>query len=173
MDEFVTESVVLEKRVSGEADAIITLYTKDLGRVTAFARSSRKITSKLSAHLEPSILSTIRLVRRRMFHIVDAVQIQQFPDSEQIVRFMLDNTLDAERDLNVWNTLLRALNGRDAKSGMSSLLQSLGYNPAFAACVRCDVSPVRYVLSEKIDFYCALCGENYFRNPFGELIAVS
>ena len=47
------EGVVLESRLMGEADLLLSLFTRDRGKVRAVARGARKPSSKLVGHLEP------------------------------------------------------------------------------------------------------------------------
>lgn len=47
-----SEAIVIRRRNSGEADKILTLLTKDSGKVHVKAKGIRRITSKRSPHLE-------------------------------------------------------------------------------------------------------------------------
>src|SRR3989344_3516678 len=79
LTEIITDAIVLDKEDFREQDGRIHLYTKNLGKVVAKTISSRKILSKLAAHLEPMNLVTARLVSRgdfydgRGFQLVDAL----------------------------------------------------------------------------------------------------
>lgn len=48
-----TEAIVLRAIRYGEADTVITLYTRERGRVSAIAKGTRKSTSKLGGRLQP------------------------------------------------------------------------------------------------------------------------
>lgn len=52
MNTFKTEGVVLKRINFGEADRIITLYTKHFGKITCLAKGIRKITSRKRGNLE-------------------------------------------------------------------------------------------------------------------------
>ena len=75
MVEYFTEALVLDKEDSGDLDARIILYTEDLGKITAKAKSVKRITSKLNGHLEPLNFIQVRLVEKNGFQIVDALTI--------------------------------------------------------------------------------------------------
>lgn len=45
-------AVVLKRRNAGEADRIITIFTKEYGKMRVIAKGIRKITSRRAAHLE-------------------------------------------------------------------------------------------------------------------------
>lgn len=47
-----TEGVILKRRNFGEADRIVTIYTKDNGKVSALAKGVRRPRSKKAGHLE-------------------------------------------------------------------------------------------------------------------------
>ena len=47
------EGVVLRAQKLGEADRIVTLLTRDHGRVRAVAKGVRRTTSRIGARLEP------------------------------------------------------------------------------------------------------------------------
>jgi DNA repair protein RecO (recombination protein O) len=47
-----TDGIVLRTRELGEHDRLVTLYTRDLGRLTAVARGARRVRSRFGAALE-------------------------------------------------------------------------------------------------------------------------
>lgn len=49
----VVEGIVLKRRNVGEADRILTVFTRNLGKITIKAVGVRKISSKRSSHIEP------------------------------------------------------------------------------------------------------------------------
>ena len=54
-----TPAVVLKRMDLGEADRVLTLFTRDEGKVRAVARGVRRTTSRSAGHLEPFALSDI------------------------------------------------------------------------------------------------------------------
>lgn len=52
MNTFKTEGVVLKRFNFGEADRVITLYTKHYGKITCLAKGIRRITSRKRGNLE-------------------------------------------------------------------------------------------------------------------------
>jgi DNA repair protein RecO (recombination protein O) len=50
-----TEAIVLRAIRYGEADSILTLYTRERGRVSAIAKGTRKATSRLGGRLQPGV----------------------------------------------------------------------------------------------------------------------
>ncbi len=60
---FRVEAVVLRHADWGEADRLITLYTRERGKVRAIAKGARKIRSRKAGHLEPFTRVTLQLAR--------------------------------------------------------------------------------------------------------------
>jgi DNA repair protein RecO (recombination protein O) len=67
---FRVEAVVLRHVDWGEADRILTLYTRQHGKLRAIAKGARKIRSRKAGHLEPFTRVTLQLARGRDLLIV-------------------------------------------------------------------------------------------------------
>lgn len=119
---------MLEKEYCGEFDAWIYLYTKEMGKLRAKARSVRKITSKLGSHLEPGLLVNVRLVSKssdasliRSFQIADALSGSRFYSDFQFLAVVKDLTLDLHSENAMWDFLL------EGKPNIEKLLQISGF----------------------------------------------
>lgn len=64
------EAIVLRTQKLGEADRIITLLTRERGRVRAVARGVRKTTSRLGGRVEPFMYIDVQLYQRHSLDIV-------------------------------------------------------------------------------------------------------
>ena len=62
---FKTEGVVLRQSSYGEADRMLTVYTRDFGTLRLVARGLRKPNSRLAGHLEPLTHVSLQLARGR------------------------------------------------------------------------------------------------------------
>ena len=71
---FRAEAVVLRHANWGEADRILTLYTREQGKLRAIAKGARKIRSRKAGHLEPFTHITLQLARSRDIAIVTQVE---------------------------------------------------------------------------------------------------
>jgi DNA repair protein RecO (recombination protein O) len=69
-----TEGVVLRHSYIGEADALVTLCTPDLGKLRAVARGVRRPKSRLAGHLEPLTHCTMMLAEGRSLDIVSGCE---------------------------------------------------------------------------------------------------
>jgi DNA repair protein RecO (recombination protein O) len=71
---FRVEAVVLRHANWGEADRILTLYTREQGKLRAVAKGARKIRSRKAGHLEPFTHITLQLAKSRDIPIVTQVE---------------------------------------------------------------------------------------------------
>jgi DNA repair protein RecO (recombination protein O) len=71
---FRVEAVVLRHANWGEADRLLTLYTREQGKLRAIAKGARKIRSRKAGHLEPFTHITLQLAKSRDIPIVTQVE---------------------------------------------------------------------------------------------------
>lgn len=67
---FRVEAVVLRHADWGEADRLLTLYTRERGKLRAIAKGARRIRSRKAGHIEPFTRATLQLARGRDLFIV-------------------------------------------------------------------------------------------------------
>jgi DNA repair protein RecO (recombination protein O) len=67
---FRADAVVLRHSDLGEADRLLTLYTREHGKVRAIAKGARKIASRKAGHLEPFTHVRLQLAKGRDLLIV-------------------------------------------------------------------------------------------------------
>jgi DNA repair protein RecO (recombination protein O) len=151
-----TPAVVLKRMDLGEADRILTLFTRDEGKVRAVAKGVRRTTSRSAGHLEPFTVSDVLFaVGRELDVISQADTVESFrPIREDLVltthAYYLSEVVDLlteERLENraVFDTLVEALHAlslsSDTKLVLISfhlrLLQALGYRPELRECITC------------------------------------
>ena len=68
------EALTLKKTPMGEADLLITLYTRDQGKLRVMARGARRSTSKLVGHFEPLTQLRLSLAQGRSLDYVTQAQ---------------------------------------------------------------------------------------------------
>lgn len=112
MFECVTKAIVMEKEPLGDFDGVLTVYTEQFGKVSIKARSIRKITSKLSAHTEPGLLSTLRLVGKNPFQktkmsfwLADAVEEKRLFTDFSFLDLVNNLTTEFHADRDLWEFL--------------------------------------------------------------------
>ncbi|MBI3161362.1 MAG: DNA repair protein RecO, partial [Chloroflexi bacterium] len=67
---FRVSAVVVRHSDWGEADRLLTLYTREQGMMRALAKGARKITSRKAGHLQPFTHVTLQLAKGRDLPIV-------------------------------------------------------------------------------------------------------
>ncbi len=145
-----TEGIILKKAGLNEKDRLLTVYTKELGKVLVSAKGVRKLESKLRYSIESISCVQLILVEGKNFLILkDTVLKNQFlkikKDLEKIkiakeIADLIDEAIvGEEKDENIWKLILnifKDLNNVDftyAKASVDkfqkNLIELLGYDP--------------------------------------------
>jgi len=145
---YATQGVVLKKTAAGEANALITLYTQEYGKIQVFAQGVRKEKAKLRGHVEPLSLGFFQFVSgtygERLTYaamVRSWMGIRNDFQKYGVACYMLAvvdaHCLDGEKDNGIWTVLvdhLVALEDGDFPSLLcflssfeTSLLACLGY----------------------------------------------
>jgi len=159
MQEYVTQAFVLDSEPAGEADLRVHLFTKELGRVVAFARAARKANSRLAAHVQPLSLVTVRLVERRGFQIVDALIEERFASADlkstqatvEVAELLKSMTDVYHPDAAIWSLL------EQRKLASATMLRVLGFDPAHAHCSNCDKEHPEHFIISTTSYLCSAC----------------
>ena len=152
------EAIVLRTHSLGEADRIVTLLTRERGKVRAVAKGVRRTRSRFGARLEPFMMTDVQLYEGRNLDTVTQAETIA-PYGERLVadypRYtagaaMLETAdrLTEEREPAVQQFLLLAGGLRTLADGSHEpslvldayLLRSLavaGWAPSFVDCSRC------------------------------------
>jgi DNA repair protein RecO (recombination protein O) len=76
---FRASAVVLRHANFGEADRLLTLFTREQGKVRAIAKGVRKLTSRKAGHVEPFTYVTLQLAKGRdLFIVTQAETVNTF-----------------------------------------------------------------------------------------------
>lgn len=79
MAQFKTEGIILKRKDFGEADRILTIFTKKFGKVSVLARGVRKITSRRAGNIELLNRVMMFLYQGKNFYILtEAESINTF-----------------------------------------------------------------------------------------------
>lgn len=169
MTEYYTRALVLGRDQRQEQDDAVTLYTESLGKVIARSKSTKKIDSKLSAHLEPGRLVRVRLIKGNNYKIVDALSENSIMNSE-VARFLgFINTMSAFEapDPHLWhaihyvvkNNLFRGESSVPSEKIYNRFLEIFGYGAKFAKCQTCEKAnsqcQVSYFSPHMLGFLCS------------------
>lgn len=130
-----TVAITLKSRKWGDADRIVTFYTKHLGKIRGVARGARRLKSRMGAALEPLTICDLNLFEKSGDSLFRVSQVDLV---EPFVRFREDLTMmaaaarmvnvvgavtpDGDPDPQLFDTL---------EQGLRSLVSS--NDPAFTA----------------------------------------
>lgn len=79
MKNYKTEGIILKRTNFGEADKILTIYTRHFGKIKVLAKGIRKTTSRKSGHLELFNWAQICLAKGRNLDIItEAETVRSF-----------------------------------------------------------------------------------------------
>jgi DNA repair protein RecO (recombination protein O) len=151
-----TPAVILKRMDLGEADRIVTLFSRDVGKVRAVARGVRRTTSRSAGHLEPFTLSDVLFAVGRELDVISQVDtVESFRGiREDLVltthAYYLAEVVDLltedhMENRGVFDALVEGLRDLgdhpDARLVLVTfhlrLLEALGYRPELRECVVC------------------------------------
>lgn len=177
-----SEAIVLRHSDWGEADRLLWLYTREMGKVRAIAKGVRKPRSRKAGHLEPFTRVSLLLARGRdMWIVTQAETVDAFlPLREDLVRVgyasyvieLLDRfTYEEGENWNLYRLLVDTLVHLSQESDLSlatryydvRLLDLVGFRPQLFTCVVCgnDIQPQdQYFSAADGGIICPDCGLN-------------
>jgi DNA repair protein RecO (recombination protein O) len=182
-----TEGIVLKSYPFGEADLIVTYFTKDCGIVKTFAKSPRKTKSKFGSSLEPLTYSKIsfwgkedstlpRLIQSDILHPFHSLRssISCFLKVSEMFELTMNFVPERDAGNRVYSLLVNTLCAmeKDCHEEMTmlfyklKLLEIVGYLPGLNSCGRCGQNGNVFHLSHGT-VLCSGCSEA--RGPSGSV----
>lgn len=159
MSTFHTIGIVLSVKNSSENDRRAHVYTREHGKLELFAKSARRIESKLSPHLEPLTLADCYVVRGRIDHLAGIERVDRFSSLRESLGKLTAVAWAAElidtltkpdhTDSRVFNLLHRWITHVERTDNISersrlafcfALFNLLGYSPECGHCVKCKIT---------------------------------
>ena len=166
---FRVDAVVLRHSDYGEADRLLTLYTRQLGKARAIAKGARKIASRKAGHIEPFTYVRLLLAKGRdtlivtqadtvdaylplrddliltsqasyVLELLDRFTYEDETENSAIFRLLTDTLSRLASQLNPW-LVIRYYEIR--------LLDHLGFRPQLFECANCgrEIQPEDRVFS--------------------------
>ncbi|MHB8732009.1 MAG: DNA repair protein RecO [bacterium] len=158
MPVYKVEAVILRHQPVGEADRILTLFTREHGKMRASARGVRKTTSRLAGRVQPYTQGRFLLARGRTLDVVaQAEVVRAFAGLQQdllrsayaaYVAELVDRFLpERDRHSEIFEALVDAFGVIETATEDEAeiyalwfslhLADSLGYRPEVERCVAC------------------------------------
>ncbi len=179
---FRVEAVVLRHMDYGEADRLLTLYTRQLGKIRALAKGARKVTSRKAGHLEPFTCVKLQLARGNgLFIITQADTIDGYLSLREnlvltghasyIIELLDRLTFEDEiENLSLFRLLTDTLTRLASRSDPwlairyyeMRLLDYLGFRPQLFKCANCgrEIQPEDQFFSFSAGgVICPICGK--------------
>ena len=175
-----TPAVVLKRMDLGEADRIVTLFSRDEGKIRAVAKGVRRTTSRAAGHLEPFTLTDVLFaVGRELDVISQADTLEAFRSVREnleltthayylaeVVDLLTEDRLENRA---VFYALVEGLHNLGTASDSRlvlnvfhlRLLEALGYRPELRECVSCraEIGPQKNHFSALLGgVLCPSCG---------------
>jgi DNA repair protein RecO (recombination protein O) len=151
------EAVVLRHSDYGEADRLLTLYTRQFGKTRTLVKGARKVTSRKAGHLEPFTHVKLQLAKGHdLFIVTQAEMIESYLPVREDLRLtgeasyvieLLDRFTyeDEKEDPSLFRLLTDTLSRLASKADPwlvvryyeMRLLDDLGFRPRLFECVNC------------------------------------
>jgi DNA repair protein RecO (recombination protein O) len=154
-----TPAIVLKRMDLGEADRILTFYSRDHGKVRAVARGIRRGTSRSAGHLEPFTVTDVLFAVGRDLDVVsqadtleafraireDLVMTTHAYYLAEVVDLLTEENMENRAVFDVLVDGFRQLTAADdARLVLIAfhlrLLDALGYRPELRECVGCQTT---------------------------------
>jgi len=186
------EAIVLKHADFGEADRLLTLYTRELGKLRALAKGARRPGSRKGGHLEPFTRTRLQLASGRDLFIVNQAEAIEAYSTltenlealgyasyvvELLDRFSADHEANQAVYCLVRDTLARLAAGDDLQLAVRyyevRLLDQTGFRPELQACLNCRKAiqaQDQYFSFEQGGVLCPDCGP---RDPAARPISLA
>lgn len=172
----------------GEKDRVLTLYTRERGKLSAVAKGVRGAKSKLGGRMEPLAIVDVLLHEGKSLDVVNQADILMVLDklrgdyhrmelAGKAVKLIRRSCHDQEPNPKLFNLLVRTLIELDEECSPAVLasfylkyLYLSGYHPHMSVCVSCGQDNLDFVFSPgKGGLVCRECSD--FGSDFVELSA--
>ena len=153
---YTVNAIVLRRMSFGETDRIVTLYTREHGKISSIAKGSRKPISRLSGSTETLTYGRVALATGKNLEIITQFEVKEsFPRiREDLKRLAYSGyiaelvdvlTEDRQPSIDLFDLLLSTLYLMErpndpekiARMFELKLMRLLGYEPALDECLRC------------------------------------
>lgn len=174
------EAIILKHSDFGEADRLLTLFTREQGKLRALAKGARKPGSRKGGHLEPYSRVRLQLASGRDLYIVsqaEAIEINSGLSNsleslgyaayaaELAEKFSLEGEAQPGLYRLLAETLARLASGEGGQLSVRyyevRLLDQVGFRPELQECLGCrqEIQPVDQFFSfEQGGALCPRCG---------------
>ncbi len=185
------EGIILRHSDFGEADRLLTIFTREAGKLRAIAKGVRKARSRKAGHVEPFTRTSLQLARGRdLFILTQAEAADVYATLREdlvllgyasyVIELLDRSTTDEVENRSLYNLLTRTLSrlNRGDNPNLATryyelrLLDYVGFRPQLLACARCE-APIQpedqYFSVLQGGVICPKCGQ---RDPEARTISM-
>lgn len=138
-----TEAIVLRARKQGETSKIVTLYTREFGKLNVIAKGAREMKSKFGGALEMFAHSTVVIYKREKQDALNLLSKAETVDSNAgIVRSLKK----MEAAMAVVELMLHAMHDEEANTALFDLLAGTFRNIARSEEITAQLLQLRFYL---------------------------
>lgn len=177
-----TEGVVIKRRKFSEADKILTIFSYDLGKISAISKGVRKIKSKMAGNLEPYNIINFNLYRGQSFYTITGALVvtgfENIPAKLQKTSkaFYFGELIDKffeeeEKAKKAYRIFIEALNCLNKSNNELitrifelKIIEESGFKPEIYRCVHCKgmlIAGKNYWDEIEGGIICPLCQKKY------------
>ncbi len=171
MRTFRCDAIIIRRRNFLEKDRILTLFSKDLGKIEALAKGARRPGNRLSPNSDLATIAKFHIHKTKSIDIISEIEPIFHPfgargkfDKTQKISFglkIIDKLFELgephERTYEVLSRLIRSISDHEKQliflKFLIEVLSDLGYLPSFIGCSNCHRQ-----ISAKDDFVFNLKG---------------
>jgi DNA repair protein RecO (recombination protein O) len=172
--------VILRHSDFGEADRLLTIFTREMGKVRALAKGVRKTRSRKAGHVEPFTKSNLQLARGRdLLILTQAEAIDVYANlrddlillgyASYIIELLDRSTYDEEENRPLYDLIARSLTRLDRGDDPNlvtryyelRLLDYIGFRPQLFTCTQCkkEIQPEdQFFSASRGGVLCPSCG---------------
>jgi len=151
---FRAEGIVIKHIDYGEADRMLTVYTRQKGKVRVLAKGIRKVSSRMGGHLEPFTWVSLLLAAGRHWYVVSQAEardtyaglrenLETLGYASYVVELLDKFTYEDEENANLYRLIVKTLErlnrGEDLLLAVRyyeiRLLDLLGFRPELKHCI--------------------------------------
>ncbi|MEC9308571.1 MAG: DNA repair protein RecO [Chloroflexota bacterium] len=165
---YLTRGLVLKNTPFGEADLLVSLYSREFGKIRALAKGTRKPTSRMVGHLEPLTILDLSLFRGRNLDTINQAQIvnnlsnlksdlSQISEGLYVCELMDGFGNESNSNIELYQVAIETLENidRDHQQDLSlrwfeiHLLRTSGFKIELETCIQCncDIEPQQHRFS--------------------------
>jgi DNA repair protein RecO (recombination protein O) len=175
------EGVIIRHSDFSEADRLLTIFTRENGKIHSIAKGVRKSRSRKAGHVEPLTRTNLQLARGRdLFILTQAETLDGYVNLREdlillgyasyVIELIDRSTSDDEENRPLYNLMtntLTRLNRGDNPNRATRyfeirLLDYVGFRPQLFTCVQCEskIQPEdQYFSAQQGGVICNKCGQ--------------